>query len=391
VAPDLSVFHVIGDLHRRSGGPSRAVVDLTDELAQQPGLSVTLLFQSRAGQDGLDSMTPVRRVDVSTQSRWVAASALPFRRELEHRIRLATPSLIHVHGLWLPFDHWAVAAARRRRIPLIVQPHGMLEPWALEHRAWKKRLAMLLYQRRDLDAASLLIASSPREQQTFRQLGLRCPIAVIPHGIRPVPAAERFVSSAAEGSQRLRKALFLSRLHPVKGLPILINAWARLRPRGWRLVIAGPDEGGHLREVQSRIQQLGLEDSVRYVGEVRDEVKSELYRSADLFVLPTHTENFGLVIAEALAHGLPVITTKGAPWQEIETYRCGWWIEIGEEPLTQALREAMDVSDETRREMGERGRELARRFEWADVAGQVSAAYRWALGWVPKPDFVRTD
>ena len=378
---DLSVFHAIGDLYPRSGGPSRAVVELTDALASQPGVALTLLFQSRPGQDCIESHCPqVRRVAACSRSRWASSTGLHFRAALEREITVAAPTLLHVHGLWLPLDHWAVAAARRHRIPLIVQPHGMLEPWAFRHRAWKKRVAMVLYQRRDLSAAKLLIASTAREYESLRHQGFRQPVAIIPHGVRTIAAAEIAPTTAANDPNRVRTALFLSRLHPVKGLPSLVNAWARLSPPGWRLIIAGPDQGGHLQEIQSAICRLCVSECVQYVGEVRDEAKSALYRAADLFVLPTHTENFGIVIVEALAHGVPVITTRGAPWAELETQRCGWWIDIGEEALVEALREATALSDAARREMGLRGRQLAQRYEWTGIAGQLHAAYRWMLG-----------
>lgn len=387
----LSVFHVIGDVDPRSGGTSRAVVDVTDALAQETGLAVTLLFQARPGQDCLDSGPGVRRVEAISRSRWASVAGLPMKRALEREIALAPPSLIHVHGLWMALDHWAVAAARRHGISLVVQSHGMLEPWALRHRAWKKRIAMAVYQRRDLEIADLLVASTSREAESLRCLGFKRPIAVIPHGIRPVMVkpTDRAGDPADQG--RVRTALFLSRLHPVKGLPNLINAWARVAPKGWRLVIAGPDQGGHLQEVQALIRRLGLGERVQYVGEVRDEVKSALYRSADLFLLPTHTENFGIVVAEALAHGVPVITTRGAPWSELETHRCGWWIDIGEEPLVKALQEAMAMSDAMRREMGARGRELAQRYEWGGIARQLHAAYRWLLGSQVRPDCVQAE
>lgn len=389
---ELSVFHAIGDLDPRSGGPSRAVVELTDALSQQPGVSVTLLFQSLSGQASVEShCSQVRRVAACSGSRWASSTGLHFRAALAREITVAAPTLIHVHGLWLPLDHWAVAAARRHRIPLVVQPHGMLEPWALKHRAWKKRVGMALYQRRDLSAAKLLIASTLREYESLRQQGFSQPVAVIPHGVHAIAAAEPATASAANDPNRVRTALFLSRLHPVKGLPSLVNAWARLLPPGWRLIIAGPDQGGHLQEIQSAIRRLRVSECVQYVGEVRDEAKSALYRAADLFVLPTHTENFGIVIAEALAHGVPVITTRGAPWAELETQRCGWWIDIGEEPLVKALREAMALSDAARREMGLRGRQLALRFEWAGIASQLHAAYRWVLGRGERPECVMVE
>ncbi|MCC7463092.1 MAG: glycosyltransferase, partial [Gammaproteobacteria bacterium] len=170
---DLSIFHVIGDLDPRSGGTARAVVDVTDALAQETGVDVTLLFQSHPGRDCLGSGSGVRRVEAVSRSRLASVSGLPLRRALEREIALAPPSLIHVHGLWMALDHWAVAAARRHDIPLVIQPHGMLEPWALRHRAWKKRVAMGLYQRRDLEAAAILVASTSREAESLRRLGFR--------------------------------------------------------------------------------------------------------------------------------------------------------------------------------------------------------------------------
>jgi glycosyltransferase involved in cell wall biosynthesis len=132
----------------------------------------------------------------------------------------AAPSLMHVHGLWLPLDHWAVAAARRHRIPLVLQPHGMLEPWALNHRAWKKRAALALFQRRDLNAAGLLIATTAQEKESFRRLGFKRPVAIIPHGIRPVAESETALANGSKNPQRVRTVLFLSRLHPVRVCPV---------------------------------------------------------------------------------------------------------------------------------------------------------------------------
>lgn len=389
MAADISVLHAIPGLDPRSGGTSRAVVDATDELAQQPGLAISLMYQAPVGQDTLPSSSRVNRIGVPVVSRWAVASGLAFRREMKRQIVRLQPSIVHVHGLWHAVDHWSAAIARRHRVPLVIQPHGMLEAWALQHRGPRKQLAMALYQRRDLEAANLLIASSPREAQSFRRLGLRGPIAVIPHGIRWPQDADGQAGGRRDDVPRTRTVLFLSRLHPVKGLPTLLDAWARLRPVGWRLVIAGPDEGGHLQQVQAHIRRLGIGDWVEYVGEVRDEVKSRLYRTADLFVLPTHTENFGLVIAEALAHGVPVITTKGAPWADLQTHGCGWWVDIGEEPLRVALREAIALSDATRRDMGARGRQLAQRYHWTEIAAQLQSTYMWVLGGTEMPETVQ--
>jgi len=386
--PDLSVVHVAAGLHPRSGGPSRTVVQLTDALARQPQLSVTLLSQSLAGEPSVASTAPevARRMAGSSSARAMRL-ALPLRAELHRLLGSHRPSVIHSHGLWAPAVHWACRAARRRGIPLVAHPRGMLEPWALGHKAWKKRIGMALFQRRDLDAARVLIATSAQEYENIRKLGLRQPVAVIPNGVDLVSPRHAVRRSPRQG-ERVRNALFLSRIHPKKGLPNLLQAWARLSPRGWRLRIAGPDEGGHLAEVMALARHLGIAESIDVVGEVDGERKSDTYGDADLFVLPTFSENFGVVVAEALAHGVPVITTRGAPWGDLETERCGWWIDIGVDPLVEALRAAMALSDDERQAMGARGREYVRRYDWEAIARDTVAVYSWILGSGVRPDCV---
>jgi len=201
--------------------------------------------------------------------------------------------------------------------------------------------------------------------------------------VEMAPAA----SMESRGAQHT--ALFLSRLHPVKGVLNLIEAWARVKPPGWRLVVAGPDDGGHERDVRELALRLGLNDSVSFLGAIPNEKKWQLYQSADLFVLPTFSENFGIVIAEALSSGIPVITTRGAPWAILEQVRCGWWIDVGVDPLAATLREATAAGPERLREMGRSGRELVRRdFAWDSVASRMLALYEWMSSGVGAPNFV---
>jgi len=192
----------------------------------------------------------------------------------------------------------------------------------------------------------------------------------------------------AENGRQLT-ALFLSRIHPVKGLLNLVAAWDRLRPAGWRMVICGPDEGGHLEQVKRTVAKVGLSSAFEFKPAVYGLEKNALCASADLFVLPSFSENFGLVIAEALACGVPVITTKGTPWEELHTRQCGWWIDIGVEPLVAALREAMALSDEQRKVMGQRGRRLVEEnYSWPKIGADMKAVYEWVLRSGPRPDCI---
>lgn len=387
----ITILHTIADLHPHSGGTSRVVADFTDALAQSGQVACALVSQGLAGEPMIELAAHGLTKEIAiSRSRFSLKFGFPFRRAvcglMTAKIR---PALIHGHGIWLPVNHWSASCARSHGVPYVVQPHGMLEPWALQHRVWKKRIAMRLFQRRDLDAAVLLVATSEQEYRNIRDLGLTQPVAVIPNGVQLEVAEPDGMRPA--GGRTVRTALFLSRIHPKKGLMNLIAAWGQIKPVNWRLRIAGPDEGGHLAEVMAAARAHGVEDLLDYIGQVGGERKAQLYREADLFVLPTFSENFGVVVAEALAHGLPVITTRGAPWADLETYGCGWWIDVGVEPLVMALRQAMALRDEEREAMGARGRFYVQRYDWNDIARQTVATYRWLLGEGHRPDCVRTD
>ena len=387
----IEIIHIIKDLHASSGGPSRTVVQLSNALAKHPDIDVTLLSQSYVREPSVPSTgNGVKFCLIESRSRAGMLFGQPIRRELTRIIRHKCPTLIHSHGLWAPANHWASHAARRYNIPLIVQPRGMLEPWSLKHKMLKKRIAMAFFQRYDLETARLFIATAEMEFESIRKLGLPQPVAIIPNGIQvdrspcPIP----FVHST---QKKVRTVLFLSRVHPKKGIINLLNAWAEVSPHGWHLKLAGPNEKGHLEEVMSTAKRLGILQSIEYIGAIDDMCKSQIYDSADLFVLPTFSENFGVVVVEALAHGVPVITTHGAPWADLETYGCGWWVEIGAHPLAQALRQSMALSDEDRRKMGERGKAYVLRYNWDNIAKQTIEVYRWLLGQRPVPDCVRMD
>ena len=385
----ISVIHAIAGMHARSGGPSRAVAGLCDALADRQGVAVTLIAPSVAdGEDIGSSSAQVSRIATPAGRGLIVKAGFTFREALRHRIRTARTSIIHNHGLWTPVNYWACRAAGEFGFPLVIQPHGMLEPWALQHKGMKKRVAMTLFQRSQLHGAAVLVATSEVEYRNIRRLGIDVPVAIVPNGVEltehEVPAG---ISDRVDGSRRT--VLFLSRVHPVKGLLNLVQAWAQAEHGDWQLVIAGPDEGGYLSTVLSLVRRLHLQDSVRYVGEVSGDDKRALYRSADIFVLPTFTENFGLVVAEALSFGVPVITTRGAPWSELERFGCGWWIDIGVEPLSAALKVAMATPVDDRRAMGARGRDYVRRFAWDNVARQMTDVYRWVLGHAPNPEHVR--
>lgn len=389
--PIPRILHCLPSLHPKDGGPSGSVARLVDSLARNGAVSVGLLSQTRMSEPTVPgNVSEVERRVVTGTSRAALVLGLPIRKELQLLQGSFRPALVHGHGIWQPANHWVACAARAWDLPLIIHPRGMLDPWALDQKALKKRLALALFQRRDLETARAFVATSEMECEHLRRLGLRQPVAVVPNGV-DVVARDGVSTRDERRPEAHRVALFLSRVHPKKGVLELVQAWSRVTPAGWRLCIAGPDEGGHWKEVSRLVERLGLGTLIEYVGPVEGEQKSERYRRADLFLLPTFSENFGVVAAEALSYGLPVITTRGAPWADLETFRCGWWIETGVNPLVAALREAIALSDHERREMGERGRAYVRRYDWERIAEQTVALYRWVLGYGERPECVRID
>lgn len=280
--------------------------------------------------------------------------------------------LIHIHALWSPVLHKVSNWAYRNKVPVVWSPHGMLTPWAMNNKKWKKRLAWWVYQKKDLARAGLLHATAQSEVEDIRRLGLKNRIVVAPLGVKLGPLMVR--SSGAE-----RTLLFVSRVQKKKGLINLARAWAKLPhevKEGWKVRIVGPDQEGHTKEVRAECEKLGILTEWEFVGPKYGEELQGEYDNADLFVLPSYSENFGSVVIEALAHSIPVITTKATPWIELVEKGCGSWIEVGVEPLANAIHEALSLSDADRQAMGSRGRKLVEeKYTWDAVGKTMVKGY----------------
>ncbi len=355
----MKVLHVIRDIDRVSGGPSRSIQGLVACLNGH-GVDAWLMTIRRGGMPWMDGIVhflngePVKTSIISVK-----------------------PDVVHIHGLWTWGLHGCARFCRRLDIPYLVSPRGMLSPWALREKEAKKRLAMLLYQRNDLKRAAALHATATDEADHFRELGFNQEIIVAPNGVS-LPGN---MMPKLRVRNKMRIALFLSRLHPGKGLLTLAEAWSRIRPVGWRMRVVGPDLYGHKKDVVSYLIAKGIRGEWEFENALDDVEKWDAYRSADLLVHPSISENFGITIAEALAAELPVICTKGTPWHDLEVYGCGWWVNPGVEPLANALRNAMTLTDDERLEMGMRGRTLINeKYTWQASVGSLVKAYKRICG-----------
>ena len=298
---------------------------------------------------------------------------------------LPDAEVLHLHGLWRHFGVAALHAARKRDVPAVVGPMGVFAPAALRVSRLRKLAFWHALQEQALRGVGCFHATSMAEHDHMRALGIRRPIAVIPLGVDlPDPAPP------PESGDRGRTLLFLGRIAPIKNLSALAAAWCSVQedfPEA-RLRIVGPDDRGHadaLRRAAAAMgaRRLTIEPAV--CGPARD----ALYRSADVVVLPSLSESFGLVVAEALAAARPAIATTGSPWQRVEAERCGWCVEPTVAALADALRAALSLPAERLAEMGRNGRRLAEReLVWSRVVPRFERMYQWLSRGGPAPEFV---
>ncbi len=394
----MRVLHVIGSISRESGGPSRSVQGLVAGL-NAAGVETWLMTLNHGDEPWVDGVT-----------RFVNGG------DFEEVVQRVGPDIVHLHGIWSMALHRCTVACRRLGIKYVIAPRGMLEPWSLLQKWLKKQIARWLYQDHDLKCAAALHATAESEAEQFRKLGFKNPIIVSPNGVN-VPKeninSNLQLQLKTRTNPNVRRVLFVSRMHPKKGVMELVEAWGRLviSPEssvisGWccELVytVSGDIEKEYETKVKKRIVELGMSyqdtdgtihsspspltssppsPNFIFTGALNDDEKWQAYGGADLFVLPTYSENFGIVVAEALWAGVPVITTKGTPWKELDECKCGWWVDVGIEPLVEALKKSLVISRQVLGEMGERGRVLVEeKYTWDAVVKAMINGYGKVLG-----------
>lgn len=373
-AAAMRVVHVVPDLAPESGGPAENVPRLCAAL-RKAGVAAELLTVGPLAE-GLPAGLPARGCRAAMPAR------LRRSPELAHALAAVPTDIVHAHCLWqLPLAYAARAAARRR-LPLVISPRGMLAPWSLQRSPVLKLLARLLVHPGAFRQAAGWHATSEPEARDIAAYGLTQPVCVAPNGIEPPAddpqAARAAYLAAAPELQGRRVLLFYSRFHPKKRVLELIRdfgALASAQP-DWHLLLAGIPEAYTTGDLVEEARAAGLAGRVTALD---GRSLPKPYALAELFVLPTHDENFGRAIAEALAHGLPVLTTQGTPWAEIETWGAGRWVALDD--VRPALRELLALDRDTLRQMGKRGgTAVLERFAWPAVVRPLVEFYRGLLG-----------
>lgn len=369
----MKIAHVTVGLSRQGAGV-KAVVEALSAAQAAQGHEVRVFGVADAAWQNGDSALWLGAEAVAC--RRYGPAALGYAPDLLARLCQFAPDIVHLHGLWMYPSRSVLRWHKRTMRPYLISVHGMLSTVALGFSPTKKRIAGLLFQDANLARAAALHATHDGERDEIRAFNLTNPVIVAPIGIHSAPIP---LDLAPEPTLRV---LSLGRLHPKKGLDRLIAAWATLEEDfpDWSLDIVGPDEGGHGAQLQQQIAQLRLQRvAIRppLVGVARDRCMA----GAQLFALPSLSENFALTVAESLMMAVPVISTTGAPWQGLTENACGWWIDHGVANLSNTLRQAMSLDAATRKQMGQRGREwMLRDFAWPSVAAQMLDAYSSIVG-----------
>lgn len=305
------------------------------------------------------------------------------------------PDIIHIHGVWMPEEHYAASFARKHNIPYVINPRGDMETARMNYnrlKKIKKMFAWKMYAQNDVENAACIITTSQQELEGVRKLGVKTPIAIIPNGIE----LNAFPKEVVHKHGDKKVLLFLSRINPIKGLEFLLEAWSKLPSyllSEWELHIAGnSDPKDYIYSLKEKVKKLSIQDTVKFIGPITGEAKLQKYQNSNLFVLPTLNENFGNVVAEAMMCECPVITTTNAPWSCLNEDKCGWWIDLSIENLQKTLVDSMSLSDEERHELGKKSRKcIITRYSAESVAKKTYRLYEWVLGLADKPDFVTLE
>jgi glycosyltransferase involved in cell wall biosynthesis len=343
---------------------------------QQAGVDVEVFTTSANDKEELPpSVTaakdyrgiPVRYFPRAFPRRFFGVSGM--KDALEREIR--SFDLVHVHGIWNVPGWLAMGACRTQAVPFVVSLRGMLDRGSFDHHRLRKSLFLRLWERGNLRRASFLHATSEREAAGIRRLGIGPEVVIIPNG---VDAPQRSNGSDFRDRwglpPRAPLVSFLSRLHPMKRLDLLLDAFETVRQAhpDAVLAVAGRPDGLDPRSLEGRTR-------VRYLGEIDEKAKWELLAESSVLVLCSDSESFGMSVAEALSMGVPVVATRTCPWEELETHGCGFWVEQDSRAIAGGIGRILSDRELARR-MGENGAALAaRRYQWAAVGRDMAKSY----------------
>ena len=280
--------------------------------------------------------------------------------------------ICHFYGGWTYFYLKASLISIRLKKKIITNPLGFYEPWSLNQKRLKKIIAWNLYQKKILSKSDLIHCASLNEEKSLIKLHKSFKTILLPYGIK-----NNFIKNNIKKNTIKKKALFFSRIHKKKGIENLINAWNEIKPNGWVLDIIGPYED---IDYYLKLKKLSEGRNINFLNPVyEDQEKKKLFDQYDFLVLPTFNENFGMIILEALARGLPVLTNDNAPWQVIRDTNSGWFIKDDYKSLLSCLKKIFKTNIYSFRVKSFNAIKLARKFSWSKLSEYYYQVYKRML------------
>jgi glycosyltransferase involved in cell wall biosynthesis len=386
----MRILQIVPSFSPVYGGPSQMVKGLSQALATE-GIEVTIITTNSNGDTGQAPLdVPVGKPIWQDGYEIIYFPCFPFRRykfSVDLLRWLATHTqdyhLAHIHALFSPVTTAAATIARRNKLPYILRPLGTLDPADLQKKKQLKQIYGLLWEKPNLAGAAAIHFTSEEEAKISARFGTTTKDLVIPLGV-DLPANLPPLGTTRKQlgiDSNTKLILFMSRIDRKKGLDLLLPALESLQTEGlnFHFVLAGgnPQDSDYEAEIKTKIANSSLKQLTTITGFVQGDLKLGLLIDADLFVLPSYYENFGIAVAEAMAVGTPVVISNGVQiWQDIEAMAAGWVTPCDVAQLTNSLREAI-VSDAERKQRGENARQLAKQqYSWSAIALQMIQVYQ---------------
>jgi glycosyltransferase involved in cell wall biosynthesis len=380
----MKIFATCESIERATGGPPLSIGQLGRGL-RLGGHDYTVVHPAPAAGADVVKYEENHYLTLPKQSSYDQKSLVKWAFQ---KIQESQVDIVFLNGIWNAQNSAFIRAANHAGALVVSSPRGTLDPFSFRQKWWKKIIAWNLFLKWLYRFVHGFHATSQLECSSIRKFGFRQDVGIVGNIIEiPICGPKCFRSSGR------RKIGFIGRIHRQKAIESLIHAGSRLKDLKVEFSIAGNASEDYLKELKRLVSDLKLSDRFEFPGPLKGEAKTEWYESLDLFVLPSPSENFGLVIAEALAFNVPVIATKGTPWETLERHECGWWVEPTVDGIINALNDGLRRSADQLSLMGRRGREYVENEFCAETVARKMANYFVWLGSkesLAKPEFVNS-
>ena len=387
------ILHLSASLSRQAGGIYESI------LGFGLGLNALELSVAALGLEDSDCRFNLERWE-SVKPHFVnpiGPRSFGYSSQFKTGLMALSPKIIHQHGLWMYISAANLSWSQRNSTPRLISPHGMLEPWALRNSRFKKTVASILYEKKNILSAACLHALNEKEAEDIRQFGYKGPIAIIPNGAPVSVNSDRSNHSTGLNHKKTdrRTLLFLGRLHPKKGLQETISAFAILKQfptfknDPWRFIIAGGGAFDYEEDLKNQVAKLGLQEDIEFTGAVYGEEKSKLFSRADAFILPSFSEGLPIAVLEAWTYGLPSFISKHCNLNTAIKKNAA--IEIPTEPhaMAQSLSKSFQLGSLEMSEIGERAKKFVNaQYSWNSSCLKMKSVFDWLTTNTAKPDCI---